>query len=142
MWLSCQSPECTQFEGPRDAREDRKADAEKARGSLPRHRQEHHPHDSEGRPRGRAARTTTDRRDGERSEEFDREKNGGPPIVMRIHAVPATPISSNKPNEMAAPSCTEIIATTASIHAGARSIGAGVTVQNLGPLETPGSDRT
>ena len=86
MWLSCQSPECTQFEGPRDAREDRKADAEKARGSLPRHRQEHHPHDSEGRPLGHAARTAMDRRDGERSEEFDREKNGGPPIVMRIHA--------------------------------------------------------
>ena len=45
------------------------------------------------------------------------------PRVMRSHAVPATPMSSNSPTEMAAPSCTENMATTASDHAGTRSIG-------------------
>ncbi len=52
------------------------------------------------------------------------------PSVIRSHAVPATPMSSNRPTEMAAPICTENMATTASDQAGARSIGLEVTVHN------------
>lgn len=52
------------------------------------------------------------------------------PRVMRSQAVPATPTSSNSDTEMAAPNCTDSIATTASDHAGTRSIGEEGTVQD------------